>query len=98
MYCKYIFHNDQDIVIHHSNSCLTLPSSPELSVILPLPTSFCPQSSLMMSRSEIMKMDKTISVKERLLKQLEQIIARENYNFEEFLKRNEEIYMEYRTL
>ncbi|XP_038584383.1 cilia- and flagella-associated protein 100-like isoform X2 [Micropterus salmoides] len=55
------------------------------------------ESSLMMSRSEIMKMDKTISVKERLLKQLEQIIARENYNFEEFLKRNEEIYMEYRT-
>ncbi|XP_029297573.1 cilia- and flagella-associated protein 100 isoform X2 [Cottoperca gobio] len=53
--------------------------------------------SLMMKRSEILKMDDVIAKEERQLRQLEKNIERDNRNFEEFLRENEKKSVEART-
>lgn len=45
-----------------------------------------------------MKMDKAIEKEEARLKQLENILERENLRFEEFLRENEKKSLEARTL
>lgn len=45
-----------------------------------------------------MKMDKAIEKEETRLKQLENILERENLKFEEFLRENEKKSLEARTL
>lgn len=52
----------------------------------------------MTKRSEILKMDKAIEKEEARLKQLENILERENLKFEEFLRENEKKSLEARTL
>ncbi|KAI4819505.1 hypothetical protein KUCAC02_004750 [Chaenocephalus aceratus] len=53
--------------------------------------------SLMMKRSEILKMDKIIAKEDRQLRQLEKNIERDNLKFEEFLRENEKKSVEART-
>lgn len=56
------------------------------------------QLSLTVKTSEISKMDTVIETEERRVKQLEQVLERENLKFEEFLKENEKKSVEARTL
>lgn len=56
------------------------------------------QLSLTVKTSEISKMDMAIEIEEKRVKQLEQVIERENLKFEEFLKENEKKSVEARTL
>ncbi|XP_070693347.1 cilia- and flagella-associated protein 100-like [Pempheris klunzingeri] len=53
--------------------------------------------SLMTKRSEILRMDRAIAKEEAQLKRLENIIERDNLNFEEFLRENEKKSVEART-
>ncbi|KAK1903869.1 Cilia- and flagella-associated protein 100 [Dissostichus eleginoides] len=53
--------------------------------------------SLMMKRSEILKMDKIIAKEDRQLRQLAKNIERDNLKFEEFLRENEKKSVEART-
>ncbi|XP_034739311.1 cilia- and flagella-associated protein 100-like isoform X2 [Etheostoma cragini] len=53
--------------------------------------------SLMTKRAEILRMDKAIAKEEGQLRQLEMIIERDNFNFEEFLRENEKKSVEART-
>lgn len=48
--------------------------------------------------SELSKMDMTIEIEEKMVKQLERVLERENRKFEEFLKENEKKSVEARTL
>ncbi|CAF91159.1 unnamed protein product [Tetraodon nigroviridis] len=54
--------------------------------------------SLTVKTSEISKMDMAIKTEEKRVKQLEQVLERENIKFEEFLKENEKKSVEARTL
>ncbi|XP_047208910.1 cilia- and flagella-associated protein 100-like isoform X1 [Girardinichthys multiradiatus] len=54
--------------------------------------------SLMTKRSEIVRMEKTVTEEERKLKQLERLIEGDNHRFEEFLRENERKSVEARTL
>lgn len=63
-----------------------------------MPSLSLPQLYLMTKRSEILKMDKAIEKEEARLKQLENILERENLKFEEFLRENEKKSLEARTL
>ncbi|MEQ2264184.1 hypothetical protein XENORESO_010012 [Xenotaenia resolanae] len=54
--------------------------------------------SLMTKRSEILRMEKTVTEEERKLKQLERLIEGDNRRFEEFLRENERKSVEARTL
>lgn len=56
------------------------------------------QLSLTVKTSEILKMDMAIEKEEKRVKQLEQVLERENLKFEEFLKDNEKKSVEARTL
>lgn len=56
------------------------------------------QLSLTVKTSEISKMDMAIEIEEKRVKQLEQVLERENLKFEEFLKENEKKSVEARTL
>ncbi|KAL3045245.1 hypothetical protein OYC64_013497 [Pagothenia borchgrevinki] len=53
--------------------------------------------SLVMKRSEILKMDKIIAKEDRQLRQLAENIERDNLKFEEFLRENEKKSVEART-
>lgn len=59
---------------------------------------FDQQLSLTVKTSEISKMDMAIKTEEKRVKQLEQVLERENIKFEEFLKENEKKSVEARTL
>ncbi|MEQ2157429.1 hypothetical protein GOODEAATRI_001801, partial [Goodea atripinnis] len=54
--------------------------------------------SLMTKRSEILRMEKTVTEEERKLKQLERLIEGDNHRFEEFLRENERKSVEARML
>ncbi|MED6233105.1 hypothetical protein ATANTOWER_006959 [Ataeniobius toweri] len=54
--------------------------------------------SLMTKRSEILRMEKTVTEEERKLKQLERLIEGDNHRFEEFLRENEKKSVEARML
>lgn len=56
------------------------------------------QLSLTVKTNEIAKMDMAIEIEEKRVKQLEQVLERENLKFEEFLKENEKKSVEARTL
>lgn len=56
------------------------------------------QLSLTVKTSEISKMDVATEIEEKRVKQLEQVLERENLKFEEFLKENEKKSEEARTL
>lgn len=56
------------------------------------------QLSLTVKTNEISKMDMAIEIEEKRVKQLEQVLERENLKFEEFLKENEKKSVEARTL
>lgn len=70
-------------------------------LIVVLPINVCShtrQLSLTVKTSEISKMDMAIEREEKRVKQLEQVLERENLKFEEFLKDNEKKSVEARTL